>query len=48
MRFIFFLVLLAGIGMAGFGVYMVNERYNVTQQELAHLRTLVGSRCTVH
>ena len=44
MRFIFFLVLLAGIGMAGFGVYMVNERYNVNQQELAHLRTLVANQ----
>lgn len=43
MRIVFFLVLLIGIGMAGFGVYMLNERYNQNDSELADLRARVAN-----
>lgn len=44
MRVIFFLVLLVGIGLAGFGVYMLNEKFNQDQAELKQLRAAYASR----
>jgi len=38
MRLIFLLVLIAGIGLAGFGVYMASEMFNRDQNELRDLR----------
>lgn len=38
MRVVFILVLLAGIGLAGFGVYMASEMFNRDQAELDFLR----------
>ena len=43
MRIIFVLVLLIGVGLAGFGVYMVSQMFNKDQDELAQLRQVVGS-----
>ena len=44
MRIVFFLVLLAGIGMAGFGMYALSQKYNTDQREMARLRTLVANQ----
>lgn len=44
MRVVFFLVLLVGIGMAGFGIYMLNEKFNKDQAELKRLRAAYASR----
>lgn len=44
MRVVFFLVLLIGIGLAGFGVYMLNEKFNQDQAELKQLRAAYASR----
>jgi len=44
MRFIFILVLLAGIGLAGFGVYMLNERFSSDQSELVRLSQAVSNQ----
>ena len=41
MRVIFALVLIAGLGLAGFGVYMASEMFNQDQAELKHLRKRV-------
>ncbi len=40
MRLIFVVVLLIGVGLAGFGVYMVSEMFNKDQTELTKLRQL--------
>ena len=44
MRVVFFLVLLIGIGLAGFGIYMLNEKFNQDQAELKQLRAAYASR----
>lgn len=44
MRFVFLLVLLAGIGLAGFGVYMASEMFNRDQSELKRLRTVLSNQ----
>ena len=44
MRIVFFLVLLIGIGLAGFGVFMLNEKFNQDQAELKQLRTAYKNR----
>lgn len=41
MRFVFALVLIAGLGLAGFGVYMASEMFNRDQAELNELRDRV-------
>lgn len=41
MRAIFALVLIAGLGLAGFGVYMASEMFNRDQAELSELRDQV-------
>lgn len=41
MRVIFALVLIAGLGLAGFGVYMASEMFNKDQAELTRLRKQV-------
>ncbi len=44
MRLIFLLVLIAGIGLAGFGVYMASEMFNRDQNELKRLRTVMANQ----
>ena len=44
MRIVFFLVLLAGIGLAGFGVYMASEIFNRDQSELKQLRAALSNQ----
>ncbi len=44
MRLVFLLVLLAGIGLAGFGVYMASEMFNRDQSELKRLRTALSGQ----
>jgi len=44
MRIIFFLVLLAGIGLSGFGVYMLSQKYGSDQAELLRLRQIVANQ----
>ncbi len=41
MRAVFLVVLLVGIGLAGFGVYMVSQMFNKDQAELTQLRKIV-------
>jgi len=44
MRIVFLLVLLIGIGLAGFGVYMASEMFNRDQGELKQLRTALANQ----
>ena len=44
MRLVFLLVLLIGIGLAGFGVYMASEMFNRDQGELKQLRAALSSQ----
>lgn len=44
MRIIFLLVLIAGIGLAGFGVYMLSQKFNSDQAELTRLRAMVANQ----
>ncbi len=44
MRLVFLLVLIAGIGLAGFGVYMASEMFNRDQGELKQLRTALSNQ----
>ncbi len=44
MRLVFLLVLIAGIGLAGFGVYMASEMFNRDQSELKRLRALLSNQ----
>jgi len=44
MRVVFFLVLLAGIALAGFGVFMASEMFNRDQSELKRLRQVLANQ----
>lgn len=44
MRLVFLLVLIAGIGLAGFGVYMASEMFNRDQSELKRLRAVLADQ----
>jgi len=44
MRLVFLLVLLIGIGLAGFGVYMASEMFNRDQGELRQLRAALSNQ----
>lgn len=47
MRIVFVLVLLAGVGLAGFGVYMLSQKFNSNESELAQLRSKVAAQLKV-
>jgi len=44
MRLVFLLVLLAGVGLAGFGVYMASEMFSRDQSELKRLRVALQNQ----
>ena len=44
MRIIFLLVLIVGLGLSGFGVYMLSQKFNSDQAELARLRAMVANQ----